>query len=180
MGLNLIVFVYLATIGVHDKLTTQLKDQLNTAGEDEHFRTIIFLKQPYPYNDSTYWYRSDWNLIKPDLSAPGVSVRTCWNNHQYTTITGTSFSCAHATGAVAILLEKKPDLTVTEVYNILLNNADRPLPGAPYPNNNYGWGRLNIWKAVQSLTGIAEKESAKNCLVDLHIASHRIRSRITL
>ncbi len=128
-----------------------------------------------PWNNPTYWFRPDWNLIKPDLSAPGVSVRTCWNNHQYTTINGTSFSCAHATGAAAILFEKNPDLTVTEVYNILLNNADRPLP-APYPNNNYGWGRLNIWKALQSLTGITEKESAKNSLVNLHIAPNPFKN----
>ncbi|MEO0126158.1 MAG: S8 family serine peptidase [candidate division WOR-3 bacterium] len=122
-----------------------------------------------PWNDTTYWYRNDWNLTKPDLSAPGYSIRTAWLNQQYTTIHGTSFSCAHATGAVAILFEKNPNLSVTEIYNILLNNADRPAAGAPYPNNNYGWGRLNVWKALQATTGIHEQSKTKNMLISLNV-----------
>ncbi|MEO0136016.1 MAG: S8 family peptidase [candidate division WOR-3 bacterium] len=122
-----------------------------------------------PWNDTTYWYRNDWNLTKPDLCAPGYSIRTAWLNQQYTTIHGTSLSCAHATGAVAILFEKNPNLSVTEIYNILLNNADRPAAGAPYPNNNYGWGRLNVWKALQATTGIHEQSETKNMIISLNI-----------
>ncbi len=119
----------------------------------------------FPWDDTIYSYRNDWNLTKPDLSAPGYSIRTAWNNHQYTTIHGTSFSCAHATGAVAILLDKNSSLLITVVYNILLNNADRPSQGAPYLNNKYGWGRLNVWKALQAITGIQERVELMSMMV---------------
>ncbi|OGC42375.1 hypothetical protein A2Y85_06870 [candidate division WOR-3 bacterium RBG_13_43_14] len=111
-----------------------------------------------PWNNSVYWYRADWNLIKPDLTAPGVSVRTSWTNHQYSILNGTSFATAHATGAIAILCEKNPVLPIEEIYNILLDNTDHPAQGAPYPNNNYGWGRLNVWKALQAVIGVEEQE----------------------
>ncbi len=108
-----------------------------------------------PFNDPQYWYRADWNLIKPDIVAPGVSVRSAWLNNNYSTLNGTSMSAPHVAGAVAILCQANPNLTVTELYNLILDNADQPSQGAPYPNNNYGWGRLNVWKALKSLIGIA-------------------------
>jgi len=111
-----------------------------------------------PWNDIINWYRIDWNLIKPDISAPGVSVRSAYYNNNYYVMTGTSMSAPHIAGATAVLCQANPNLTVREIYNILLNNADHPSQGAPYPNNNYGWGRLNIWKSLQSVVGVAEQE----------------------
>lgn len=103
-----------------------------------------------PWNDPQYWYRYDWTLTKPDIVAPGVNIRSSEPDGGYSYRQGTDMALSHISGAVAILCEKNPNLPPEELYNILLNNTDEIPPGAPYPNNDYGWGRLNIWKALQN------------------------------
>ncbi|HEX7320482.1 MAG TPA: S8 family peptidase [bacterium] len=113
-----------------------------------------------PWNDMLNWYRPDWNLIKPDISAPGINIRTCGPGGGYLVLSGTSFSTPHVAGAAAILCEVNPAISITHLYNCLLDNADHPSQGAPYPNNNYGWGRLNVWNAFQAINSIQEKPAA--------------------
>jgi len=104
-----------------------------------------------PWNDPQYWYYSTWNLLKPDVSAPGVNVRSSWNSGAYNTISGTSMASPHVTGGTAIFLQKKNSLTVTELYDLFRNYCDQPSAGAPYPNQNYGWGRINLWRSLQAI-----------------------------
>ena len=105
----------------------------------------------YPWNDTIFWSRPDWNLTKPDISAPGVNIRTSDLGGGYTIISGSSFACAHVAGALALLLSKDSTADYLTLYNLLLDYADEPAQGAPYPNNNYGWGRLNVYSALQQL-----------------------------
>lgn len=114
-----------------------------------------------PWNDTLYWFRHDWILTKPDIVAPGVNIRSSYNNGGYTTMNGTSWTNPHIAGGVAILCEAKPELTITQLYNLFLDNTDRPSHGAPYPNNTYGWGRLNVWKALQAALNINEDDNNK-------------------
>jgi hypothetical protein len=102
-----------------------------------------------PFNDPSTWLRYDWNLIKPQISAPGVDIRSCIPGG-YDTWSGTSMATPHVTGAIALICGKNPTIPVKTIYDILLNNTDQPSGGGSYPNNNYGWGRLNAWKAVKS------------------------------
>ena len=103
-----------------------------------------------PWNVPSNWYRSDWNRTKPDISAPGVNIRSSVPGGGYEGgWDGTSMATPHVAGAVAILCEKNPTLTPEQLYNILLDNSD-PTPGGGNPNNNYGWGRLNIYAALQA------------------------------
>ncbi|MEO0280304.1 MAG: S8 family serine peptidase, partial [candidate division WOR-3 bacterium] len=104
-----------------------------------------------PWNDTTYWLRNDWNFIKPQISAPGVNIRSSvpgggyqggWN--------GTSMATPHVAGAVAIIVQKNNLLTPKQIYSLIIDYPDKPTQGSPYPNNNYGWGRLNIWKALKN------------------------------
>ncbi len=104
-----------------------------------------------PWNDTIHWQRPDWNLIKPDIVAPGYNIRSAGKKGSYYLANGVSWATAHVTGAVAILLQKNPSIDSKTLYKILLDNADHPAQGSPYPNNTYGWGRLNIWKALQAL-----------------------------
>ena len=101
-----------------------------------------------PFNDPSTWFRDDWNLIKPQISAPGVNIRSCLPGGSYAPWNGTSMATPHVAGAVGIICQKNPNLSTTDLYNILLDNVDEPTGGAPYPNNNYGWGRLNVWNAL--------------------------------
>ena len=104
-----------------------------------------------PWNDPQYWYYSTWNLLKPDVSAPGVNVRSSVPGGSYGTMSGTSMASPHVTGGTAVLLQKNSNLTVTELYDLFRNYCDQPSQGAPYPNNNYGWGRINLWHSLQAV-----------------------------
>lgn len=95
---------------------------------------------------------------KPDISAPGVGVRSTWTNKGFNTISGTSMASPHVAGAVALLWSAVPaligEIDLTE--QILLKSAT-PVPfnqcgeGATpvAPNNTYGYGRLDVLAAVQ-------------------------------
>lgn len=104
----------------------------------------------HPFNDESTWLRADWNLIKPQISAPGVNVRSAEPGGGYQELNGTSMATPHVAGAVGLICSKNPTLTPKTLYSILLDNVDEPSQGSPYPNNDYGWGRLNAWKSVQA------------------------------
>jgi len=109
-----------------------------------------------PWNDTTYWIRQDWNFIKPDIVAPGISIRSATPGGGYGFSDGTAWSAAHAAGALAILLQKDSLLNINDLAHLLDDNADHPAQGSPYPNNDYGWGRLNIYASLQHIPNVNE------------------------
>ena len=105
----------------------------------------------YPWSDTTLWSRPDWNFIKPDISAPGAGVTSSVPGGGYETWDGTSMATPHITGVIALMFEMNPSLDYSTVYDILTNyGVDHPQQGAPYPNNDYGWGRVNALLAVEN------------------------------
>ncbi len=104
----------------------------------------------YPYTAPIYWPREDWNRIKPNISAPGDSVLSSYLNGQYAWCSGTSFSAPAIAGVLALLMEKNPYLNTdfTWTYSMVLDYADKPQQGEPFPNNDYGWGRTNALNSV--------------------------------
>ena len=61
---------------------------------------------------------------KPDLVAPGVFVNTTSLKNFYNITSGTSYAAPHVSGAIALLLEKNPELTPHEIKSILVTTAD--------------------------------------------------------
>jgi uncharacterized repeat protein (TIGR01451 family) len=101
------------------------------------------------------------NRAKPDISAPGVSVRSCVPGGSYTYMSGTSMATPHVAGLVGLLISADPALRgqVDEIETLIEQTAV-PLttiqtcggvPGTDIPNNTYGWGRINALAAYQSL-----------------------------
>ena len=87
--------------------------------------------------------------IKPDLMAMGSSdYHACYtSNNCYGSGSGTSYSCPLLAGASALLLEADPNLTPMQLSAILKNTASK----SNNPDNQYGWGIIDTYAALQSL-----------------------------
>jgi len=99
---------------------------------------------------------SDCNgAIKPNVSAPGAFVRSCWPNDGYTvSYSGTSLAAPHVSGLVALLRQKNPNATVDEIKLAILNSAQDF--GYSLPDNTYGWGVIDCMAALNALPAAAE------------------------
>lgn len=95
-------------------------------------------------------------LIKPNFVAPGVDVYGVRAGGGYTTRTGTSVAAAHAAGAAALLLTwgvtdgNLPYMGTNEVKSVLIRGAKRE-NSTVYPNNIYGYGKMDVIEAFNKL-----------------------------
>ena len=90
--------------------------------------------------------------IKPDILAPGVYINTTQINGGYNVTSGTSFAAPHVSGAVALLLEKYPNMSHHEIKSLLMTTS-APVSdayGQKFSLSDSGSGRLNIAKAFQA------------------------------
>jgi subtilisin family serine protease len=81
------------------------------------------------------------------LSAPGTDILTTMSGGGYGYRNGTSFSAPIAAGVATLVMAANPQLTNEEVLAILKESADPP-PGGGF-DPQFGWGRVNAWKAVE-------------------------------
>jgi len=118
--------------------------------------------------DEMYYWSSrgptDDGRIKPDLVAPGDYVRSCksqeadsaqgsWSNNWYLEYSGTSMSTPAAAGASALVREYLMEVIGRQapqgalIKGLLILGA-QDMGTRDIPNNDEGWGRLNL---VESL-----------------------------
>ena len=101
--------------------------------------------------------------IKPNVSAPGVSVRSSVPTNSYANYSGTSMASPHSAGTVALIWAAAPsyrgNIAATE---LLLENTAAKLytnqgcggdSSSSLPNNTYGWGRIDALAAVNAAKG---------------------------
>ena len=89
---------------------------------------------------------------KPDLVAPGVFVNTTSLKNFYNITSGTSYAAPHVSGAIALLLEKNPDLTPSEIKSILITTSDiiTDQYKKEFEFDAGGAGRIDLKKAFNS------------------------------
>ncbi len=85
--------------------------------------------------------------IKPDVSAPGVSIISPYPNNRYAFMSGTSMSAPHVAGAAALLRDANPSITPVQVKKLLeLNAIDL---GAAGKDTSYGSGMIYLADIIE-------------------------------
>ncbi|MCD4819692.1 MAG: S8 family serine peptidase [Candidatus Cloacimonetes bacterium] len=102
------------------------------------------------YND--YNYNPEIGLIRPDISAPGMNIKSLdyqsntgyldgWN--------GTSMATPCVAGVMALMIQKNLTLTPAQIDQYLEENVD--IPQSP-KNNTFGSGRVNALATVNAVS----------------------------
>ncbi len=109
--------------------------------------------------------------LKPDVVAPGVSVRSAYGlPNGYAFLSGTSMATPHVAGVAALVWSAAPwlrgDVDATEA---LLRRTARPLtttaqtcagvPGTQVPNHTFGHGLVDALEAVNHATSVLRAEA---------------------
>ena len=100
-------------------------------------------------------------IAKPDISAPGVSVRSAYPPDRYVNFSGTSMAAPHVAGVFALLWSAYPRLIgQIDASEALLNgSATRVVDlacgpaGSPDYNHTYGWGHADALAALREAAG---------------------------
>lgn len=102
------------------------------------------------FND--YAYNPGMGLIRPDVVAPGVNIKSLshTNNSGYVSgWNGTSMATPCVAGVMALMLSRNINLTPAEICKILETTAVHlPNPSSP-KGNIFGSGRIDAYAAVQ-------------------------------
>lgn len=95
-----------------------------------------------------YPYNPELGLIRPDVSAPGVDIKStdAFNTSGYTFMSGTSMATPGVAGVMALLLSKNPGLSPEEICMILETTAVDL--GADGKDNVFGAGRVDAFEAI--------------------------------
>ncbi|MEC0251521.1 S8 family serine peptidase [Bacillus halotolerans] len=109
------------------------------------------LQGPSPYDET-----------KPEISAPGVNIRSSVPGQTYEDgWDGTSMAGPHVSAVAALLKQADASLSVDEMEDILTSTAE-PLTDSTFPdspNNGYGHGLVNAFDAVSAVTdGLGKAE----------------------
>ncbi|MBX3059767.1 MAG: S8 family serine peptidase [Anaerolineae bacterium] len=100
--------------------------------------------------------------LKPDISAPGVSIRSTTRFGNYGTSSGTSMAGPHVAGMVGLLISAQPLLAgQVDIIETLINGTAVPLTSSTQfcgddqpgdvPNNVYGHGRIDALNAYNHI-----------------------------
>jgi hypothetical protein len=94
-------------------------------------------------------------IIKPNITAPGVSIRSSVPTNAYSSYNGAGMASAHVAGTVALIWSAAPSLigNIAETRLILdltaIDVSDVSCGGTSGNNNVWGEGRLDAFAAVE-------------------------------
>ena len=122
--------------------------------------------------------------IKPDVSAPGVSIKSAFPGKKYGSQSGTSMAGPHVAGLAALLFSANPSLIgqVDKVEQII-RETSLPLyssqvcsniSGGSYPNPVYGYGRIDALAAVKKALSVTSVNESVDPTIQIYpLAGHQ-------
>ena len=102
------------------------------------------------------------------ILAPGTDILSAISNDRYTTGSGTSYAAPHVTGAFGVLNQMWPYMQGDKLVKLVMNTADKNLPG--YDVNVHGQGLLDLDEATkpQGAIGLATSGRVDHPTVSLN------------
>lgn len=97
---------------------------------------------------------------KVDVAAPGSSILSTWKNGSYATISGTSMSCPHVAGVIALMLSANPSATPSQVFAALENSSENP--NTTGRDDDMGYGIVNALAAVDEISKYSGGDDNQN------------------
>ncbi|HJV44538.1 MAG TPA: S8 family peptidase [Bacillota bacterium] len=94
------------------------------------------------------------------VAAPGVDIASTYIYNEYAALSGTSMACPHVAGLAGLILSVNPSLTNKDVVSIIEQSATDL--GDPGKDPMYGYGLININKALQMATAKTEAQPTAN------------------
>jgi len=97
-----------------------------------------------------YPFNPELGLIRPDVSAPGVDIKStdAFNTSGYTFMSGTSMATPGVAGVMALLLSKNPGLSPEDIC-MILETTSLDL-GDDGKDNVFGAGRVDAYEAIMN------------------------------
>lgn len=92
------------------------------------------------------------NRIKPDVMGLGMSTQVIDTDGRPTAVNGTSFATPVVCGMIACLWQARPELTAKQIIALVRRSGDR----VDFPDNIYGYGIPDLWKAYETQEEIEE------------------------
>lgn len=134
-----------------------------------------------------YWIDDHGNqqrLLKPNVTAPGHQIYSAWpevrGQGKYNTISGTSMATPHVAGAIALLLQANPNLSIQDIKDLLADTARQEQHMGTLPNDLYGEGIVNIYQAVTKaafageLKGTVQTEDGNDMPITIEIPEQEV------
>ncbi len=87
------------------------------------------------------------DVVKPDVSAPGVDVRSATPGGTYRVWSGTSMATPHVAGLAALVYQVNPGANIELVRSAILSGVESL--GMVGQNNDYGFGKVNALRTFQ-------------------------------
>ncbi len=112
-------------------LSTRLNNVICVAATDENDNLASF---------------SNYGVNTVQVAAPGVNILNTYYGGGYAYLSGTSMATPHVTGLAALLKSYKPNLTLADIKNAILNSVDNLTTLQGFVATG---GRINLYKAVQ-------------------------------
>jgi hypothetical protein len=102
------------------------------------------------------------------ILAPGTDIQSAISGDRYSTGSGTSYAAPHVTGAFGVLNQMWPYMQGDKLVKLVMNTADKNLPG--YDVNIHGQGLLDLDEATkpQGAVGLATSGRVDHPTVSLN------------
>jgi len=95
------------------------------------------------YSPNTYYSNFDFNILQNSGGFYGIQ-------------NAVSAAAPLATGIIALMLESKPNLTPSEIKQLLQQSCTQDAQTGSVPNNTWGYGKLNALRAIESTLDVEE------------------------